>query len=355
MKITEKVACLAILLCLLCASLAGCSDTNPAPDSSSSAGSAAQSPADSPDTPAAEPQVPQPPEIKQYYSLDDFLVAEADELLFRPQGTDYIMTESYWLGSESYVRDILVGGELKQMTSDIIYHLTVIREFDESGKLIARKEKYTFQTDWVVPKDVYFQDMIDNPKYENVKLVERVLYADVKQEQLDTAETKQQLVERLTEQGSKLYMSAPIRTAAQQAAQDAYIAATPATQTPYSISVKMTSSKQAEIVLGGVTVRNDIQNAKWCVCLDNKYAVSLNVFDVGTYQGSATKVTMDGQFKSHEYLGEIAYKIDGNTLTLYADFSDVADFDFGDISVFTAEISEDGDGWTPIDFTLNQP
>lgn len=148
--------------------------------------------------------------VEQYYALEDFLVYWADEVMFVPQSDDYIITERYWQGSEDYTATQLIDGEEKPVTKDIIFHITRIFEFDESGKLIAQREKYTFQTDWGVPNNVYYQDMIHRSDYTNVKLVEQAIYADVASDYLEKTKTKQDFVNEFAAEDRKYYMSQPI-------------------------------------------------------------------------------------------------------------------------------------------------
>ncbi|MEG0020328.1 MAG: hypothetical protein RR728_07255, partial [Oscillospiraceae bacterium] len=46
----------------------------------------------------------------------------------------------------------------------------------------------------------------------------------------------------------------------------------PAEDYPYTVQVQIKSPTTADIVLGGVTVKNDIVDTRWGVTLDNKYA-----------------------------------------------------------------------------------
>lgn len=131
-------------------------------------------------------------------------------VMFVPQSDDYIITERYWQGSEDYTATQLIDGEEKPVTKDIIFHITRIFEFDESGKLIVQREKYTFQTDWGVPKNVYYQDMIHRSDYTNVKLVEQAIYADVASDYLEKTKTKQDFVNEFAAEDRKYYMSQPI-------------------------------------------------------------------------------------------------------------------------------------------------
>ena len=198
---------LAVLLMAFCT---GCGENaDPPPADPSQTSWTESQPAESPKEP--EPSLPEPPAIPQDYAMEDFLTYHADELLFSPQSEDYIMTERYWQGNESYTTTQIIDGEEKPVEKPIVFHITRIYEFDGSGTLVAQREKYTFQTDWTVPKDVYYQDMAEREDYTNVKLVEQVIYADVAPSHLDTTRTKQQMVDELAAAEEKYYMSQPIK------------------------------------------------------------------------------------------------------------------------------------------------
>lgn len=204
-KAIKLIFLLTLALCLL----VGCNSANPKTANSSSVSNTGQSHVDEKENATAD-TAPTEAQISQYYSLDDFIFNEADAVLFEAQSKDYIKTEIYWQGKESYTTERFVGSELKPFSQDIVFHLTTILEFDDTGKLIAQREKYTFQTDWTVPKDVYFQDMIDRSDYTNVKLVEQIIYADVAPDCLSTEKTKQDYINLFTENDKKFYMSMPI-------------------------------------------------------------------------------------------------------------------------------------------------
>ena len=125
----------------------------------------------------------------------------------------------------------------------------------------------------------------------------------------------------------------------------------PAEDYPYTVQVQIKSPTTADIVLGGVTVKNDILNTRWGVTLDNKYAVSLDVYEAGKYQCSTTKIVVDGKYTNYELINpEIPYTIGEGTLTINVDFTGAEGFDFNGIATYTTEISEDGKGWRPTDF-----
>lgn len=201
--LTVHLLAFCILVCCV-----GCTKPTAPSPSSVSQSSLTEEPTES----AAASELPAPPPtIPQDYAPEDFLVYWSDEVLFLPQGEDYIMTERYWQGNESYTTTQIIDGEEKSVEKQIVYHVTRIHEFDTGGKLIAQRERYIFQTDWIVPKDVYWQDMAEREDYMNVKLVEQAIYAEVSPDHLDTSLTKQQMVNDLSAKEQKYYMSKPIK------------------------------------------------------------------------------------------------------------------------------------------------
>lgn len=203
------LAALLLILCVGCGEAAAPSDTAAAPTDPARIPSTESQPSEFQKKPESSP--PKSAVIPQDYAMEDFLTYHADELLFSPQSEDYIMTERYWQGNESYTTTQIIDGEEKPVEKPIVFHITRIYEFDERGTLVAQREKYTFQTDWTVPKDVYYQDMAGREGYTNVKLVEQVIYADVEPSHLDTGKTKQQMVDELAAAEEKYYMSKPVK------------------------------------------------------------------------------------------------------------------------------------------------
>lgn len=203
------IACLACFILVICC--AGCAQTSA--DASSAIPPSSSAALSSESSAASEAPVPQPT-IPQDYAREDFLVYWSDEVLFLPQSEDFLLTERYWQGSESYTSTQLMEGEARPVEKQIVYHVTRIHEFDSNGKLIAERERYIFQTDWTVPRDVYLQDMKDREGYVNVKQVEQAIYAEVSPDHLDTSMTKQQMVDDLAAKEEKYYMSKPIKAGA---------------------------------------------------------------------------------------------------------------------------------------------
>ena len=186
--------CLGFAVCCV-----GCTQPTTHSPSSVSQSSSAEKPTES--TAALEPPAPQPT-IPQDYAPEDFLDYWSDEVLFAPQSEDYILTERYWQGEKSYFATELINGKPTPVEKQIIYHITRIHEFDPEGKLIDQRERYIFQTDWQVPRDVYLQDMAERADYMNVKLVEQAIYAEVSPDHLDSR-TKQQMVDDLAAKEEK--------------------------------------------------------------------------------------------------------------------------------------------------------
>ena len=203
------LAALLLILCVGCGEAAAPSHTASAPTDPARISSAESQPSEFQKEP--EPSPPKSAVIPQDYALEDFLVYWSDEVLFLTQSEDYILTERYWQGNESYTTQRLVDGESKPVELPIVYHVTRIHEFDSDGRLIAQRERYIFQTDWEVPRDVYLQDMSQREDYTNVKLVEQALYTEVAADYLDTTKTKQQMVNELAAAEEKYYMSKPVK------------------------------------------------------------------------------------------------------------------------------------------------
>lgn len=157
------------------------------------------------------------------YTLSDFLPDDiADSVCFVPKSADYIKTEQYHRGKEAYTTTQLVDGELKDILKDIRYHITTIYEFDENGMLTYQREKYTF-FEWSIANSIYHGDMVSRADYTNAKLVSCQLYADVSEQYLDKALSKQDLVDSLYEEERKYYMSVPIQALAQREEQEAFL------------------------------------------------------------------------------------------------------------------------------------
>lgn len=113
---------------------------------------------------------------------------------------------------------------------------------------------------------------------------------------------------------------------------------------PYSMQVKITGEKTAEILFQGVNVQTDTNGTQWWAGMDDVYYVGISC-----YEGDAqcdlleSKKTPDGSF-SLPVIGQASYEIGDGTLLLYADFSMVKDFDFNKVSEFSVGIDEDSDG-----------
>ena len=130
----------------------------------------------------------------QRWREDEFRRNEEDILFFTPKTNDYMLTETY-LNT--------------QPDSSVIYTLTILRSFDETGKVISQFQKYSFDIPFNAEYayDIFIQDGNNYPSLVCVG------YAVILEQTADVVEgqrTKEQFVNDYNEDGiTKYWLSKP--------------------------------------------------------------------------------------------------------------------------------------------------
>jgi len=131
---------------------------------------------------------------QQRWSRDEFRYNEEDVLFFTPITDDYMLTESYLN---------------EQPDTGIIYTLTILRSFDESGKVVSQQQKYYFD----IPQNAMFAYNIFIQDGNNYPSLVCVGYAVILEQTADVVEgqrTKEQFVNDYNEDGiTKYWLSKP--------------------------------------------------------------------------------------------------------------------------------------------------
>ena len=158
-------------------------DTSPTPQQSASAELGG--------TASGKPEVQE--DTTQLWSADEFRQNEEDVMFFVPATENYMLTEAY--GQE-------------QPDTGVIYTLTILRSFDEAGKVVAQIEKYSFD----IPPDARFcYDTFnqDGTEYPSLVCVGYAVYVEQPADVVAEQRTKEQFISDYQMDGIKHWLSIP--------------------------------------------------------------------------------------------------------------------------------------------------
>ncbi len=125
------------------------------------------------------------------WTVDEFRKNEEDVMFFVPATDDYMLTEVY---------------NLVQPDSGIVYTLTVLRSFDESGAVVQQVHKlyFNFPPDARYCYDVFKEDGTDYP---TLVCVGYAVYVEQTADIIAEQRTKEQFVSDYQADGTKHWLS----------------------------------------------------------------------------------------------------------------------------------------------------
>jgi len=129
----------------------------------------------------------------QRWSKNEFRHNEEDVLFFAPSSKDYMLTESYLN---------------EQPDTGVIYTLTILRSFDEKGKVISQSQKYSFD----IPHNAeYAYDIFikDGNNYPVLVCVGYSIILEQTSDVISEQRTKAQFISDYNNDGSKFWLSMP--------------------------------------------------------------------------------------------------------------------------------------------------